>query len=229
MTNLWFALAAFVGTHFLMSHPLRKPMVSALGDKGFQGVYSLVSIATFVWVILAFRAVPPASPAFVANDLIWWIATVSMLIGSILFAGSLMGNPALPQPGADKLAEAPARGVFAITRHPMMWGFAFWAMTHALASPTPRVFALTAAMAFLALGGSLGQDKKKAALMGEAWQGWVSRTAFMPFGGQLSGRIRWATAWPGRTTVLLGTLLWLGASWAHPLLGQPVAGLWRWL
>lgn len=229
MNTLWLALAAFVGTHFLMSHPLRKPMASALGDKGFQAVYSLVSIATFVWVILSFRDVPPAPPQFVASDLIWWIASVSMLIGSILFAGSLMGNPALPAPGADKLAAAPARGVFAITRHPMMWGFAFWSITHALASPTPRVYALTAAMAFLALAGSWGQDRKKAVLMGDAWQGWVSRTSFVPFGGQLAGRISWAAAWPGRTTLLLGTLLWLGASWAHPLLGQPVAGLWRWL
>ncbi len=229
MNTLWLALAAFVGTHFLMSHPLRTPMASALGEKGFQVVYSLVSIATFVWVIFAFRAVPPAPPQFMAGDLIWWIASVSMLIGSILFAGSLMGNPALPAPGADKLAAAPARGVFAITRHPMMWGFAFWAITHALASPTPRVYALTAAMAFLALAGSWGQDRKKAVLMGDAWQGWVSRTSFVPFGGQLSGRISWAAAWPGRTTMLIGTLLWLVASWAHPLLGQPVAGLWRWL
>jgi uncharacterized membrane protein len=229
MNNFLLALAAFVGTHLLMSHPLRKPMVSALGEKGFQGVYSLISIVTFVWVIFTFRSTTTDAPAFAVNDGIWWVATVSMLIGSILFAGSLIGNPALPQPGADKLAAAPARGVFGITRHPMMWGFAFWAITHALASPTPRVLALTAAMAFLALAGSLGQDKKKAALMGDAWQGWVSRTAFVPFSGQLSGRISWASAWPGRTTLLLGTLLWLGASWAHPLLGQPVAGLWRWL
>ena len=29
------ASLAFVGTHFLMSHPLRQPMASALGEKGF--------------------------------------------------------------------------------------------------------------------------------------------------------------------------------------------------
>ena len=40
----WLRLA-FVGTHFLMSHPLRSPMVSALGERGFAGVYSLVVAA----------------------------------------------------------------------------------------------------------------------------------------------------------------------------------------
>jgi uncharacterized membrane protein len=229
MQTLLIALAAFVGTHVLMSHPLRAPMVSALGDKGFQAVYSVVSLATFAWVIMAFRATPPGNAAFVVNDTIWWIATVVMLLGAILFAGSLIGNPAMPAPGAEKLATAPARGVFAITRHPMMWGFTFWAITHALASPTPRSFALTGGMALLALIGSAGQDRKKAVLMGEAWQGWVSRTAFVPFAGQLSGRISWAAAWPGRTTLLIGVLLWLGASWAHPWFGGPIAGLWRWL
>ena len=48
LLNLIIASAAFVGTHFLMSHPLRAPMVKALGEKGFAGVYSLVSLAAIV-------------------------------------------------------------------------------------------------------------------------------------------------------------------------------------
>lgn len=38
---LLIAATAFVGTHFLMSHPLRAPLVSRLGEKGFLGLYSL--------------------------------------------------------------------------------------------------------------------------------------------------------------------------------------------
>ena len=58
MINLLVALAAFVGTHFLMSHPLRAAMARALGAAGFMGIYSLVSLATFGWAIMAFRARP---------------------------------------------------------------------------------------------------------------------------------------------------------------------------
>jgi protein-S-isoprenylcysteine O-methyltransferase Ste14 len=42
-----------------------------------------------------------------------------MVLASVLFLGSLHGNPAAP--GADP-AAAQVRHVFAVTRHPMMWG-----------------------------------------------------------------------------------------------------------
>ena len=65
--------------------------------------------------------------------------------------------------------------------------------------------------------------------MGDAWRGWMRRTAFFPFAGQISGRIPWAAAWPGWFVLLLGLALWLGATWAHvPLGAQVAAGLWRW-
>lgn len=38
--------ASFVGTHFAMSHPLRRPLVARLGEAGFTGLYSLVSFIT---------------------------------------------------------------------------------------------------------------------------------------------------------------------------------------
>ncbi len=223
------ALAVFVGTHFLMSHPLRARMVATLGNNGFAIVYSLVSLASFAWAIMAFRDVPPGARLWSDGDLLWWIATVLMLIGSILFAGSIAGNPALPRPDANDLAKAPARGVFGITRHPMMWGFAIWGLVHIVASAQPRTIALAIAMIFLALVGSAGQDRKKAILMGAAWTDWSSRTSFTPFGAQLSGKASWKSAWPGRTNILLGTLLWLGASWLHPYFGGPIAGMFRWI
>ena len=45
---------AFVGLHFMMSHPLRAGLVGRLGENGFLGVYSLVSFATLGWAIAAF-------------------------------------------------------------------------------------------------------------------------------------------------------------------------------
>jgi uncharacterized membrane protein len=57
MGELIWALVAFVGMHFLMSHPLRASMVKALGATGFQIAYSAVSLATLVWAIIAFRAI----------------------------------------------------------------------------------------------------------------------------------------------------------------------------
>jgi uncharacterized membrane protein len=221
VTLLILALAAFVGTHFLMSHPLRAGMVARLGAGGFQGVYSLVSLATLGWAAYAFREAPLGMPLWSAGDGLNIAATAIMFLASVLLAGSFVGNPALPQPGADRLAAQPARGVFAITRHPMMWSFALWSLAHVIVSPRPAVLVLSGFIALLAIGGAAGQDAKKAKLMGESWQGWVSRTSFVPFAK--------GAAWPGRIALVGGTILWLIATFAHPLAGAPTAGIWIWL
>jgi uncharacterized membrane protein len=228
MPQLIIALSVFVGTHFLMSHPLRAKMVAGLGATAFQIVYSFVSLATFAWAILIYREMINAAPLWVAGDGLWAVATLLMLVGSILFAGSIVGNPALPAPGAAALTKATPKGALAITRHPMMWGFASWALCHLLVSPQPKVIALCVALGFLAIAGSAGQDRKKAALMGVDWQDWERRTSFVPFAGQLSGRIGWAAAMPKRTVLLVGIALWLIATRFHPAFGAPVAGIWRW-
>lgn len=225
MAGLILALAVFVGTHFLLSHPLRAPLVAKLGATGFQILYTLVAFATLGWVYFAWVDAPRSAYAWTVGEGHWIAATAIMLIASVLLAGSLIGNPALPAPGAKKLTQQRPRGVFAITRHPMMWSFALWALAHALVAPYAASFVLTGAMAFLALVGAMGQDRKKAVVMGEAWQGWTARTSYWPFGGQLSGRIGWGAAWPGRTALLGGIAIWLLASYFHP----QVVGPWMWM
>ena len=60
LANLTAASLAFVGTHFALSHPLRAPLVRITGEKAFPALYSLVAFATLGWLVMAFRAVPPA-------------------------------------------------------------------------------------------------------------------------------------------------------------------------
>jgi uncharacterized membrane protein len=215
------ALTAFVGTHLLMSHPLRAPMVARLSEKGFSIVYSLVSLATLIWAVNAFRDAPLGTPIWAAGDGLNIAATAIMFLASVLLAGSFVGNPALPQPGAGKLAMQTPAGVFAITRHPMMWSFALWSLAHVIVSPRPPVLILSGFIALLAIGGAAGQDVKKAKLMGTSWQTWASNTAFVPYAR--------GWTWPGRTALIGGTLIWLTATWAHPLAGAPTAGIWFWL
>ncbi len=229
MLQLTLALTAFVGTHFLMSHPLRAALVARLGAGGFLGFYSLVSFATLGWAAYAFWQAPLGYPVWQAGEGLWVASTAIMFVASVLFVGSLIGNPALPAPGNEKLTRQTVRGVFAISRHPMMWAFALWSLSHVLVSPRPAVIQLCGAIAVLALGGAAGQDYKKIKLVGSDWRDWMRRTSFVPFGGQAAGSIGWAIAWPGRTAMVGGTLLWLAATWAHPWAGAPVAGVWYWI
>ena len=204
----------FVGLHFLLSHPLRAPLVRAMGEKGFRAFYSVIALVTFGGMIWFYDVIGREPPIWPVSEAYWIVATVLMWLGAILFVGSFVGNPALP--GARRPSGPPA-GVFAITRHPMMWGFALWALSHLLVIATAKALVFDSAILFLALVGSTMQDKKKRRLMGETWHEWSAQTAFVPFTRGL--------AYPGTFAVGVGTLLFLVATWLHP---APV-GLWRWI
>lgn len=216
--QLELAAAAFVGSHFLMSHPLRRPMVGMLGEKGFLGVYSIVSLATFVWMIMASRAIGPEALRWDAGQAGIIVASLLMWVGSILFVGSFHGNPALPHPEARPQFPAAARGVFRITRHPMMWAFGLWAIVHAVVSPTPSGLVIAEAIFVLAIFGAALQDFKKRRLIGSSWRQWERKSPFFPF---TAGHF-----WPGNVAAIGGTLLFLAATWAHGALGYRAAGLW---
>jgi uncharacterized membrane protein len=211
-----FALA-FVGTHLAMSHPLRAPLVKRLGPAAFAAVYSLISFATLLPMAWCYgpAAEQAPTPLWDAGQNGWIIATILMWLGSVLFVGSLRSNPALPSPKRPTFSEP--KGVFAITRHPMMWGFTFWAVVHAIVVPTQASLIISAAIAFLALVGAAGQDAKKKKLVGPDWAEWVAKTSFVPFGRGVA--ITDGFALGG------GTILWLAATWAHGALGYRPAGI----
>ncbi|MDT7534596.1 NnrU family protein [Sphingobium sp. SA2] len=221
------AATAFVGTHFILSHPLRAPLVARLGEKGFLGVYSLVAAVTLIWMIVAYRAAPVTPLLWPVGDGLWVIATLIMLVASILLLGSLVGNPAMPNPDGPIMVPAEAKGVFAITRHPMMWAFAMWGLAHILVYPVAANIIVSAAIILLALVGAALQDRKKKVLTPAAWQHWESRTSYWPFAAILAGRARFGRF--GMHALAGGLVVWLAATWAHmPLAGWP-AGIWRWL
>ncbi len=223
LTPLIAASVTFVGTHFALSHPLRAPLVKVLGPMGFMAIYSVVALASFGWMVLAFRTIGAGGPPLWdgSSAAAWVVASLLTLVALTLFLGAFRGNPALPDPRAPALAEQPVHGVFHVTRHPMMWGFALWALAHILVSPTPRSLIMVGSILFLALVGAHLQDRKKEALMGASWASWESKTSYWPRWGQLgkAGAVLW----------LVSLALWLALTWAHVALAYVPAGIWRWL
>lgn len=221
LVSLFAASLALVGTHFALSHPLRAPLVKALGAGGFLALYSLVAAACMVWMALAFRAAPPGDLGGATGEAGWIAATLLTLPALVLFLGSLRGNPALPAPGAAKLAAQEPRGVFAVTRHPMMWGFALWALAHIALWWSTRTLIVAGAVLILALVGAHLQDRKKRALLGEGWAGWEAKTSYWPRWSKLFGA--------GARLWLAAIAVWVPVTWLHiPVCGVP-AGIWRWL
>lgn len=217
--SLLLAAISFVGTHFLLSHPLRRPLINRVGEKGFSAIYVIVAFLTLGLTIWVYHRIGREAPIWGQADPLWIVASLLMWFASILFVGSFQGNPSFPrQPGSKPVVTIPApSGVFSITRHPMMWSFAIWAIVHAAVVATPKAFILDAAILLLALGGSALQEGKKRDQLGEAWHDWSLKTAFTPFTR--------GAAYPGTIALLGGTLFFLLVTWVHPM----PAGIWRWI
>jgi uncharacterized membrane protein len=222
LAMLAWASLAFVGSHFLLSHPLRGPLVRMAGEKGFLGLYSLVALGTFAWMVLAFRSTLTGDMAWDGQaPWLWALASLITLVALVLFLGSLAGNPAFPGVELPAAGPPPPRGVYRITRHPMMWSFALWALAHGIVAPTGRTLVLTGAVGFLALAGAALQDSKKRKLAGQGWGRWEQQTSFWPQLGRLA-----AAGWK----LWLGALAaWLVVTWAHLPLAYVPAGVWRWV
>lgn len=220
------ATIAFVGTHFLLSHPLRAPIAGSIGERGFSAVYSVVAIGTLIWMVIAYRNAPLTAPLWPVGEALWAIVTLVMLIASILFMGSLIKNPALPNPGAPGFVPPEAKGVFAVTRHPMMWGFALWALCHIAIFPIAANIVLCAGIVILALGGAALQDDKKEKLQPQTWPKWEAKTSYWPFAAIAQGRAKLNFRphdWAG------GLVVWLLATWLHIPAVHVAAGIWRWV
>jgi uncharacterized membrane protein len=221
LIHLVVAAGCFVGSHFLMSGPARRSLASRLGAQGFLLLYTVVSITTFGWTIVAFDRAP--SDWMLWNGmsaLPWAFASILTIVALALLIPSFVRNPALPARSAAGVGTWIPVGVFRVTRHPMMWGISLWALGHLIVTPTPRVLVLMSALILLALLGSHFQDKRKLAQNTREFAPWQRRTSFGLRLGELPGL---GSLW------LLAFLVWFVATWLHyHLFGIP-AGLWFWI
>lgn len=226
--SLALATLAFVGSHLAMSHPLRLRMIGALGEAGFQGVYSIVSLLALIGMIWAYGDADPVPLGWIVAPNWWWpVASGLMLAACVLLVGSLIRNPAFPHPGAGKRPVRPATGVFAITRHPMNWAFILWALVHLSLWWSPRNLIVAGGIFVLAVAGSIGQDRKKRAALGESWRQWEARTSFVPFAALVQGRAQWSAAAPGWIAGVGGLALWLAITSFHAATVSPAVWLWQ--
>jgi uncharacterized membrane protein len=225
LASLILATIAFVGSHFLLSHTFRLKLIGAVGELRFTLLYSLVAVATLLWVAFAWRALDDETLIWMAPDWWWTIATFIMLFASILLIGSFFRNPAFPHPGAARKARK-ATGVFAITRHPMNWSFALWALVHLTVQVSLRNIVVDSGILILAIFGSIGQDRKKERAMGPAWVQWEAKTSFIPFAALLTGRARWRDLAPAWSAALAGLIFWLGFLPFHAPGASPLVWLW---
>ena len=190
--SLWelaLAAAVFVGGHFVLSStPLRAAAVRRIGEPRFKGLFSLLMVAALVWMISAFNAAPEVivwQPNTAARHVSLSVMPFALIF---LIASLTPKNPALGGT-IEAIRKGPA-GIFKITRHPMLWGFALWGTVHLLANGDAAGMIMFSAFTGLALAGTLAVDRKTRIAMGADWDGFARRTSNLPFAAIIGGRAR---------------------------------------
>jgi uncharacterized membrane protein len=178
---LWIAFAA---THMgLSSLSLRPRLLERLGERGFQGVYSLVALALFVPLVWVYASHKHAGPELWSlGDLpgVQGIVSLGMAVALVLaVAGLLTPSPAAMLPGKTEV-----KGVFRITRHPLFMGMGIFGLMHLLGAEVHagELFFFGGFVVF-PLVGCRHQDQRKLVAAGEEFRRFHEQTPFLPFTG----------------------------------------------
>lgn len=205
MTNLMLAAVAFAAIHLLVAGTrLRDGLVARLGERGYQGLFSLASAGLLTWLILAFgRARHIALTPWTEFR---WIGLIVMLLAfTLVVLGLLTRAPTVV--GGEKLLaqEDSARGIHRITRHPFLWGIALWAATHMVFNPEAPNLVFFGTFLLVALAGTFSIDAKRARRFGQQWQRYAERTSNVPFAAiiQKRNRLAWSELGFGKLSAAL--------------------------
>lgn len=181
MTTLALAALAFTAMHLLISGTaLRGVLVARIGERPYQGLFSLASAGVLGWLIWAYARVRQPAPTALAE---WgWLAGALVLVAfALVVLGLLTPGPTIV--GGEKLMsrEDPARGIHRVTRHPFLWGVALWAAVHLACNPGTANLLFFGTFLVVAGAGTFSIDAKRARAFGDAWRRYAGLTSNIPF------------------------------------------------
>ena len=177
---------------------LRAPIARTIGEGPYRGLYSLVALASLVWMSIAYSRAPVEPLWAPLREL----PLVVLPVAFVLLACGYWRNPTMV--GADKLLQSddPARGVIRITRHPLMWAIMLWALSHLLARGDLKSAIFFGGLFLLAALGTVLIDHRKKS--NPDWARFAAVTSNLPFLAIAQGRNR---------------ILWREIGWLRPLAG----------
>lgn len=189
MINLIAALIVFILLHSLPANRgLRQGLISALGQASYTISYAIVSILVLVWVFWAAFGLS-APPLWGAAPWQAWVTIVLTPIGLFfLIAGLFSRNPL----SVTLLAGGGRPGaIVSITRHPTLWGFAFWSGAHMVPNGEIRWLVLFGVFFVFSLLGMPLSDKRALARLGDGqWRVRGFNTSIVPFAAIVRGKAR---------------------------------------
>ncbi|MBU2643402.1 NnrU family protein [bacterium] len=207
----------FAGTHIgLSTQNIRSGLTTRMGEKGFQGFYSLIALVTFAFLIAAFYFTKSTGERFLAagsdHPAAVYICNILMLFAFILlFSGFTDRTPMGMVP-----TEAKARGIIRITRHPMNMAFALFGLAHLLTNRFAADWFFYSGFVLYGYLGSYHQDRKKMRTAGQPLADFVTETSILPFGAVISGRQPFKPGEISKIGLLLGIIVAIIVRILHP-------------
>jgi len=216
MAVLLLAAALWLLVHIGFSGTaLRGRFVHWLGERAFSGVFSALAAASLLLLIVAYNHAATAA-LWVTPHWLVWLMDVGMLFACILFVAAVTpANPTMT--GGERAPAREPRGIFRITRHPMLNAFGIWSAVHLIANGDSASLLFFGAFLLTVAFGMPSIDAKLARRDPEKWAMLSRSTSALPFLAILTGRNRYDAKEIGWQVPLVGTVLWLVLIALHPL------------
>lgn len=216
--TLALATAFFTGAHFILSSiPVRSGLIERIGEAAFKGAYSLVVLAAFGWMLLAYRDAPYVEVWAQSHGLRH--LPLAIMPFACLFVVIGLSTRNVTAIGGEKLLDdpRPVRGIATITRHPFLWGVALWGIAHIAANGDQASIVMFGGLVILSLGGMAHIDHRRRETTGAAWGPVAMTSSVIPFLAVLQGRTKIDWAGIGITRPLAGLALYVIILLTHEL------------
>ena len=184
------AAILFVASHSVPARPrMRRRVVGVLGQPGYLALYSLVSLLTLCWLIVAAGRAPYVEVwAFAPWQL--WVPNLTMPLVCLLIAfGVATPNPLSFGGRAHREFDPDKPGIAGITRHPLLWALVLWSASHLPPNGDLAHVLLFGGFAIFAVLGMMAMDRRFKRTLGKAeWERLARRTSLVPFAAPAEGR-----------------------------------------
>jgi uncharacterized membrane protein len=214
------ALVVFLATHSVPARPkMRRMLRERLGGRGYMVLYSIVSLAVFVWLIAA-AVHAPRIPLWSFAPWQLWVPNIVMPIACLLIAFAFTAPDPFSIPGRNGAAFDPQRpGIAGITRHPFLWAVTLWAAAHLVPNGDLARVILFGLFALFGLAGMAIFDARKRREWGPAlWAERTAHTSLLPFAAVLAGRFSGAGLRARPMLFVTALSIYLSLVLLHPLI-----------
>jgi len=190
MSNLVIGAVLWIVTHLgIINSGVRPVLVSKLGKRAYTLIYSLISFAVLIFLIMSFNRLETNTLLWTPVPLFRWLAIILMPVALIFAVGTFMtSNPTIVGQMHKLGSFGKGQGLIRITRHPFQWSVIIWSLTHIIANGELGSLIFFGALLAVSAIGTLTMDKKKAERIGEDWHKFADVTSNVPFAAIIQGR-----------------------------------------